>query len=501
MKKNISKKLAKRKRKIAKRIKKTQWPQQPKPMLAGRNIVYDADGRRQGIAYGGIGSIHQLAACSGLIDEIDKRIELLKRHLPYHESDHILNIAYNYLVGGSCLQDIEGLRNDAAWLDALGAAIIPDPTTAGDFLRRFSEEQIAEFMEVKNTVRGTLWEKQPASFRREAIINVDGTICATDGECKQGMDISYNGQWGYHPLVISLHNSREPLYIVNRPANVPSHQQSAPWIDKSLDLVGAYFDKVRLRGDTDFSLTGHFDQWDARCTFIFGMDARANLVKIADRIDDGKWQPLEKQAKAQAKTWPRRKPLNVKATVVKQRRFKKITTTAEAIAECAYRPGNCENTYRLIILRKTLDVVRGEMNLFEDARYFFYITNDRKRSAQEMVHFYRERSDHENDIDQLKNGVKALTPSSDTLLSNWALMAIASLAWDLKAWFGLLLPYRPLGLSIVRMEFKRFLTTFIRVPCLIIKTGRRIHYRLVGYNDKLKHIIGFSDRINTFGFP
>lgn len=118
-----------------------------------------------------------------------------------------------------------------------------------------------------------------------------------------------------------------------------------------------------------------------------------------------------------------------------------------------------------------------------------------------MIHFYRDRSDHENDIDQLKNGVNALTPTSDTLLSNWALMTIASLAWDLKAWFGLLLSYRPLGLSIVRMEFKRFLNTFIRIPCLIITTGRRIQYRLVGYNDKLKHVIGFGERIKALGVP
>lgn len=499
MKKNISKKLAKRKRKIAKRVKKKSWEQQPKPMMAGRNIHYDIDGRHQGTAHGGIGNIHQLAAHSGLIDEIDKRIKLLKRHLPYHESDHVLNIAYNFLAGGSCLQDIELLRNDEAWLNALGAQIIPDPTTAGDFLRRFSEAQISEFMEVKNTVRSNIWQKQPKSFRREAIINADGTICATDGECKQGMDFSYNGQWGYHPLVISLHNTREPLYIVNRPANAPSHLDSAPWIDKSLDLVCAQFEKVQLRGDTDFSLTGHFDKWDERCTFIFGMDAMPNLVKIANQIDESDWKPLEKKPEYQVKTQPRVKPQNVKQQVVKERKFKKIITKAEDITECEYRPGKCEKTYRLIILRKTLDVVKGEMNLFEDVRYFFYICNDWKRSTTEMVHFYRARSDHENDIDQLKNGVKALTPASDTLLSNWALMTIASLAWDLKAWFGLLLSYRPLGLSIVRMEFKRFLNTFIRIPCLIIKTGRRIHYRFVGYNDKLKHIIKFSETIKSFG--
>ena len=501
MKKSISKKLEKRKRKINKRIKKKQWPHQPKPMMTGSNIVYDIDGRHQGIAYGGIGNIHQLAARSGLIDEIDNHMQLLERHLPYYESDHILNISYNYLVGGSCLQDIELLRNDEAWLDALGASIIPDPTTAGDFLRRFNAKQIAELMEVKNTIRGKIWQKQPASFFREAIIDADGTICATDGECKQGMDISYNGQWGYHPLIISLHNTREPLYIVNRPANAPSHHNSAPWIDKSLDLVGEHFETVHLRGDTDFSLTGHFDKWDQRCTFIFGMDARNNLVIIANQIDESDWQPLEKRPTYQIKTWPRQKPQNVKQQVVKKRRFTKVVTKAEDIIECEYQPGKCEKPYRLIILRKTLDVIKGEKTLCEKIRYFFYITNDRNRSTQQMIHFYRNRSDHENDIDQLKNGVKALRPSSKTLLSNWALMVIASLAWDLKIWFGLLLAYRPLGLSIVRMEFKRFLNTFIRIPCLIVKTGRRIHYRLVGYNDKLKHVIGFSERIKALNFP
>ena len=494
MKKNISEKLAKRKRKISKRIKKRNWSNQPRPMMTGGNIRYDIDGRHKAISNGGIGNIHQLALRTGLVDEIDKRIKLLKRHLPYHESDHVLNIAYNYLAGGSRLQDIELLRNDEAWLNALGAQIIPDPTTAGDFLRRFNRENICEFLEVKNTIRSRIWRQQPASFRKEAIINVDATISPTYGEHKEGMDISYDDQRGYHPLVVSLHNTREPLYVINRPGNVASHQECAPWVDKSLDLVCDHFAKVQVRGDTDFSLTQHLDKWDDRCTFVFGVDAMPDLVKIANEIDKADWQALPKKPKHFVKTRKRRRSGTIKQQIVKKRKFKKIQTEAEHFYHFTYQPGKCKKTYRMIVLRKTLKVLRGEMNLFDDFRHFFYITNDWTRSTADMIQFYRNRSDYENDIEQLKNGVRALVPGSDSLLSNWALMVIASMA----SWFGLLLPYRPLGLSIVRMEFKRFLNTFIRIPCLIIRTGRRIHYCLVGNNDKLQQVIRFSEAIKSF---
>ena len=500
MKRNISKKLAKRKKKIAKKLKKRNWQHQPQPMFAGTNIHYDIDGRNKGIANGGIGVIHQLTSKSGLVKEINDRLQLLKRHLPYHESDHVLNIAYNIIAGGHCLEDIELLRNDEAWLNALGAEIIPDPTTAGDFLRRFDEDTITELMEIKNTIRKKIWQQQPKTFFRQAVVNVDGTISPTDGQCKQGMDISYDGQWGYHPLVVSLSNTREPLYIVNRSGNTPSHLDSAEWIDKSLDLVCDIFGKVRLRGDTDFSLTKHFDKWDRRCMFIFGMDAMPNLVKIANGIDPSDWQPLEKKPKYEVKTQKRRRPKNVKKQVVKTRKFKNVQTESEHIAEFTYKPGKCKKTYRMIVLRKTIKVTKGELKLFDDIRYFFYITNDMKMSSKALIEFYRGRADHENDIEQLKNGVRALQAPSDSLLSNWAYMVIASLAWDLKAWYGMLLHYRHMGLQIMRMEFKRFVNTFVRIPCLIIKTGRRICYRLVGYNAQIKHLLNFSQLLKSFSF-
>lgn len=499
VKKSIEKKLKKRKKKIKNRTKRKNWEEQDQPMLSGSNIHYDYDGRNKGIANGGIGIIHMLAQKTGLIKELDEQLEILKRHIPYHESDHILNIAYNLLAGGTCLEDIEKLRNDDAWLDALGAHIIPDPTTAGDYLRRYDEHQIIELMEAKNNIRKNIWGEQPKCFKKVGTINADGTIAGTFGECKEGMDISYNGIWGYHPLVISLAETREPLYVINRPANAPSHLDSAEWIDRSLDLVEDVFETVRLRGDTDFSLTGHFDKWDERCTFVFGMDARANLVKIANSITD--WEPLEKEPGYEVKTQERKRPENTKAEVVKRRKFKNIQTESEALAEFPYKPGKCEKEYRIVVLKKILKVTQGELQLFDEVRYFFYITNDTRKSKEEIVKFYRARADHENDIEQLKNGARALQAPSNTLLSNWAYMAIAATAWDLKAWYGLMMPYRHLGKRIVRMEFKKFINTFIQIPCLIIRTGRKIVYRIVGYNDCLKHALNFLGVLRKFSFP
>ena len=486
MKKNNNKILAKRKRKIAKRLKRKQWKKQPKPMFTASNIHYVMDGRHEGIAHGGIGAIHLMNKKTGFIEEVDRVLHLLKRHLPYHESDHVLNLAYNVVAGGTRLEDIELRRQDNAWLDALGAETIPGSTTAGDFLRRFGEDDIIELMEASNRTRKKVWKKQPKSFFERAIINVDGLIAGTTGECKEGMDIAYNGIWGYAPLAISLDNTREALYLINRPGNAPSHLDSAQWIDRSLDLVGDTFNEVCLRGDTDFSLTAHFDKWDEKCKFYFGIDAMKNLINIADTIPEEKWEPLERKPKYEVKTKERKKPENVKERIVKEREFKNIRTDSEHVAEFDYRPGKCKKTYRIVVLRKNLTVEKGELALFDKIVYFFYITNDRTIPPQETAYFINGRCDHENDIEQLKNGVNAMRMPVDDLVSNWAYMVIAALAWNMKAWYGLLTPNKVLGHQIIRMEFKRFINTFINIPCLIIKTGRRIVYDFVGYNNYLK---------------
>lgn len=469
-------------------------------MLTASNIHYELDGRYKGIACGGIGAIHLMAKRLRLVKEIDNNLHLLKRYQPYHESDHVLTIAYNVLAGGKRLQDIKLQRHDEAWLDALGAEIIPDPTTAGDFLRRFDENDIITLQESVNTIRKKVWKRQPEKFFKQAIIHIDGLVAETTGECKQGMNISYKGIWGYHPLVISLAQTREPLYLINRPGNAPSHLDAGRWIDQSLDLVSDTFNKIWIRGDTDFSLTKCFDTWDERCSFVFGMDAHKKLVALARQLQDNKWATLERRQKYTVKTNKRKRPENVKQRIVKEHQFKNIRTVSEQVAEFAYRPYKCKKTYRMIVLRKNLTVEKGELALFDDIRYFFYITNDQTMTPQEIVYFANDRCDHENDIEQLKNGVNAMRMPVNDLVSNWAYMVIAALAWTLKAWYGLLSPNRVFGSHLIRMEFRRFVNTIMMVPSLIIKKSRCIVYRLEGYTSSLREFLKTFVFIKSFRF-
>jgi hypothetical protein len=181
-------------RRIKKRLANTPGPERPVPMMTASNIHYEPAQRTRGLSAGGIGAIFLLAQKVGLIQEIDRKLHLLKKHLPYHESDHVLNIAFNILAGGECLEHLELRRNDEVDLDALGAERIPDPTTAGDFCRRFTEDEVLTLMAAINEARLRVWAQQPPEFFAEAIIEADGSIVPSDSECKRDMDFTYDGR-------------------------------------------------------------------------------------------------------------------------------------------------------------------------------------------------------------------------------------------------------------------------------------------------------------------
>jgi hypothetical protein len=484
--------LNRRKRRILRRIENQPGIERTEPMLTASNLRYELSDRTRAISSGGIGAIHLMVQKLGLVSEINKNLHLLKRHQPYFESDHVLNIAYNLLAGGGRIEHLEVRRNDEVYLDALGAIRIPDPTTAGDFCRRFDEPDVLRLMETFNDTRLLVWKQQPADFFEEAFIDADGTLAPTGGVCKQGVDMAYEGTWGYHPLVVSLANTAEPLYLVNRSGNRPSHERADIYLDKAAALCQrAGFQRITFRGDTDFSQTKHLDRWDrAGHRFLFGIAAMPNLVAIAEGLSPERYSELERPPRYTIKTVPRQAQERHKEQIVREKQFNTLKLLGEEVAEFEYAPVACEKAYRVVVLRKKLVVEKGQMWLFEPDRYFFYITNDRTTPASEIVFLANDRCDQENLIGQLKGGVKALAMPVNTLMSNWAYMVMASLAWSLKAWSALLVPehgrwaekHRSEKRSLLRMEFSTFCVAMIQVPCQVVRTSRRIIYRLLSWN-------------------
>ncbi len=497
------------KSRIERRLDRKSGAFSPRPVFSARDIVYEVSDRDHAIACGGIGSVHLLVQKIGLAKAIDKHLHVLKLHMPYHESDHVLNIAYNAMCDGTCLEDIELRRNDEAFLDALGAQRIPDPTTAGDFCRRFDANSIGHLFEAVDDCRLKVWAAQPKAFRRRATIDADGTLVETDGQCKAGADFAYDGTYGYHPLVLTLAETGEVLRLVNRSGNRPSDEGAAAQMNQAIWLcMQAGFERIVLRGDTAFSQTRHLDRWDGlgNVRFVFGYDATRNLKRIAEKLPDSAWRRLERPTQCEAKAPPRRRPENVKDATVRRREFNVLRLKSEEVAEFEYRPTACKKSYRMVVIRKHISQEKGERVLWPEVRYFFYITNERGWTPAEVVFEANDRCDQENLLAQLKAGVRALQAPVNTLESNWAWMAMASLAWTLKAWFALMLPdgrgshqrtFAEEKRRVLRMEFKTFVNAFVRIPCQIVRTGRRIVYRIMSWNPNRMTFFRLLDRLRN----
>ena len=451
--------------------------------------------RTKAVACGGLPLVQQMVTQVGLAESINRHCPIFKMHLPYTEADHVLNIAFNSFAGGTCLEHLELRRNDEAYLDLLGAQRIPDPTTAGDFCRRFTPQVVDRLMDAINETRIKVWQQQSDSFFELAVIEGDGTMVETTGEKKEGIGLNHKKQWGYQVLALTLANTREQLFLLNRPGNRPSHEGAAAYFDKSVQLCRrAGFRKVRLRGDTDFSQTTHLDRWYGEgVEFVFGYDAAPNLVKIAENLDDSAWKPLQRKASRQNKTGKTRvRRPNHKEAFVVAKEYRNQILEDEEVAEFEYRPTACKRSYRMIVLRKTIRMMEGQTFLFHEPKYFFFITNLPKRTmpAARIVAESNSRCDQENIFAQGKE-MGALSVPLHDLTSNWAYMVIAMLAWNLKCWLSLSLKLAGNAMArekrreqksrLLRMDFSTFRQQLIHVPAQILTHGRRLICRLLSW--------------------
>lgn len=493
-------------RRIARRLKRTEGGRSStgKPEMTMSKMKLDVSERINAHGVGGLGLVHQMVQRIGLPAAIDSQLKLLKIHRPYLESDHVLAIAYNTLAGGASLEDMERQRQNEALLDNLGARTLPDPTTAGDFCRRFkTPDNVNVLMDALNDVRSKIWRNQAADFLEEAVIDGDGSIVETTGECKEDMSLSYKGTWGYQPLLISLANTQEPLFLVNRTASEHSAAGAAEYYDRAIEgCRQAGFKKIRARGDTAFSQSEHLDRWDGDgVQFVFGYPYVRGLQPRIEAIVDEEWTALERPPKPAARTGPRARPENVKQRIVTEKGYKDLRLKNEAVAEFEHQPSKCEKSYRVIVLRKELETYKGEQLLFEEYRYFLYITNDWDLTTHEVVRESNLRCGQEKLIGELKDKVRSLRAPLGDLVSNWAWMVMSTLAWSLKAWAALSLPrggrwrekHEEDRTRLLTMGFRSFVESMIRVPVQVILAARQIRVRLLAWNSEQRVFLRLAD--------
>lgn len=466
-------------------------PQSSQPVLGRGRCKFSITDRSRVIAPGGLGVMHELVERVGLADQLNEDLGILKRQLPYFDSDHILTLAYNVLAGGTNLADVELLRSNRTFLSALNAQRLPGASTLGDFLRRFSESDVISLMDILNDARQRVWKQQPDEFFDEATIDVDSTIVPIEGHCKEGIAASYTAVIGYHPLLVSLAQTSEPLYIVNRPGNANSPKGATEWLDAAINLCkSAGFRRLTLRGDSAFSQTKELDRWTAdgvRC--LFGLQIQPETLQKAEELPKQAWRRLERPEKHEIQTDRRGRPHNYRRALIHERGFPNTRLHAEWVSEILHRPNAATNKYRIIFLRKDVEKFEGQLSLYEDDKYFAFITNDFVTAAEDLVIEASQRCNQEKLIEQLKNGVHAFRCPVNTLVSNWAYSVIASLALSLKTWFALLLPEGGPWASrrksekkdALRIEFKRFTNWFIQIPAQIVRTSRTVEFRFVGW--------------------
>lgn len=429
--------------------------------------------------YGGLSLAARVVSCLRLPQAIDTVLNLLRAHRPFSESDHVLTHAYNLFVGGTCIEDIAHLQTSEPVRRLLGAGRIPDPTTAGDFLRRFGVEDLSALDTAIDEAQCRAWKLAHGKRKRDlALVDMDSHVHAVYGHQKEGTDFTYKGNFGYHPLAITMAETQECLRLVNRPGNVASADGAAALLGDVLPMLKRHFHRVVVRGDSAFARQEIYEACEAHGQdFAIVSPCHQNFEEIAESLEEKLWKPFRSSPVSPGKCrTPRRRKRgrNVRRHKARARGKRDLKLERQWLAEVEYRPSRSKHCYRLVIRRQRIEE-SNQGELFETWRYRFVITNMSKRhSAEDVVRLTYQRCDQENIIEQLQNGVAGMAMPTGGFLANGAHLICARLAHNLKSWLAQI----ALPKESVRWEWKRFRQSFVIVAARVTRHAGGVVVRI-----------------------
>jgi hypothetical protein len=471
------------------------------PVFTNPRLIVELDQRGETFAYGGLALAHELVGRLKLPALLDNNVKVFERHRPYHESDHILTHVYNLYVGGGAIEDIANLQGSKAFQNLVGAESVPDPSTAGDFLRRFDANDLGSFQSAIDQARAKVWKRLPRKQRLCLTVDMDSTIKEVYGQCKQGADFSYTGKWSYHPLVISTAETKECLRLLNRPGNSGSADGAAAALEDCLRPASRYFKKLRVRGDSAFYQHATIKVAEAYgAEFAFVMDTCPAVRNLAAALPEKAWRPFKAAPppprKKMATVRRRRKRERLRRKKARERGYRTLSTVKEWVGEIRYTPSFAKKEYRVVVKRQLIEESHGQQALIRRHEYRFIITSNEHDCPAEVVRFAYGRCDQENTIEQLKNGIAAMRMPTGELLANAAFMLAAELAWNLRAWLSLLALPKATG----TWEWKRFRHAFVYVSAKVVRSARGAVARIGASHRFAGELLDAVPRVRQYGF-
>jgi Transposase DDE domain group 1 len=480
------------------------WPKTQGRVMRHPLLHLESDPRGEITHYGGLVLAQQFVRRFEVAQRLDNALTLFKRHAPYHESDHVLALAYTLYADGTCLEDQAVLQGSEAIRRMVGACRIPDPTTAGDFLRRFrTEPDVERLSGVTDEVEEAVWSKLPRKIRCRrkkhelALVDLDGHIKPLYGVQKEGADFSYDGRWSYQPLVVSLGGSGECLKVINQPGSARPSDAAAKAVKEVLARVMRHFRGALVRGDTDFDRSDIFNAAiEEGAYFAIGGRVHPNRAALAQRIAEENWKPFLPGAEREPRSRSSRhgRTANYRRQKAAERGFRTLSTITQWLSEIDYQPHGLGSACRMIVRRILVEERDGQGALFYHFRYRLVLTNlPRSYTARQIIDLTYQRCDQENVIEQFGHGIAGWRMPVAEFLGNSAWLEIARLAWNLGKWIAQI----ALPSEVVRWEWKRFRRHFVYIAAKVLKLGRSWVVRLAGSHRFLPDILTAHVRLQT----